>query len=481
MCTIVQHTIVHIFVDIVRSGWSEPNCLGAWFAGAPGNEPGKNIRGEGGRMAIIAGYRCIRCGADYPDGIRFDALGCNACAPSTPSNLRPVLKSAASPFLRDADVVGPQSMWKYARRLPVRKGSVVSLDEGMTPILAASRLGRSLDIPGLAIKDEGRNPTWSHKDRFSSVAVSHAVEEGVKVVATASSGNAGASLAAYAAKAGLDCVVITFSNAAGPMLSQIRGYGATVVPMDHKAQRWEFLQRASVETDWYITSPYRSPVIGSHPVGIEGYKTIAYEIFDQTGGCVPDWCALPVCYGDALSGIAAGFQDLLSMGMITRLPRLVAAEVHGSLEATLASGCDYVEEQVVTCDSMALSIGTSRSTYQAVRALRDTDGRAVSVSNHEMLQMQRTLAKTEGIFAELASVAPLVAVQHLRRRGVISQEDQVISVVTASGLKDVGISDAVAAGPAGFSCVEEAWRWLIESSDQAWRFGSRHRLPGGVA
>jgi threonine synthase len=186
--------------------------------------------------------------------------------------------------------------------LPCDEDDAVSLGEGLSPLLPASAIGEKLGVPNLLIKDEGRNPTWSHKDRFSTVAVSAARLQGAQVVATASSGNAGASLAAYASAAGLRCVVATFSGTTGPMLAKIRKYGATVVVLSAKTDRWTFLAEGVTRFGWFAASPFHAPVVGSHPVGIEGYKTIAYEIVEQING-VPDWCAIPVCYGDALVGI----------------------------------------------------------------------------------------------------------------------------------------------------------------------------------
>ncbi|MBB6468579.1 threonine synthase [Aminobacter lissarensis] len=329
----------------------------------------------------------------------------------------------------------------------------------MTPLLPAERLGEALGVPQLFIKDEGRNPTGSHKDRFSTVAVSMARAQGARVLATASSGNAGASLAAYAAKSGLGCVVATFAGAAGPMLSQIHAYGASVIPMADKSDRWKLLERAADRLGWFVTSPYQHPVVGSHPLGIEGYKTIAYEITEQADGHLPDWCVLPVCYGDALAGVAAGFHDLHSRGKIARVPRLVAAEVYGSLSKALENGFDRIEEQEPSFETIALSIGTTRSTYQAVKALRDTGGHAVCVSNEQLMRMQKMLAAREGFFVELASVAPLVAIQHLRERQIIAPDDRVVAVVTATGLKDLDISANPATTQAPFESVEAAWQW----------------------
>jgi threonine synthase len=411
-------------------------------------------------VADITGYRCIRCNTHFSEHIRFDARGCIVCEPTAPANLRPVYHANDGDLSGEVGEDRPASMWRYGPRLPGFNQEIISLGEGQTPLTRATKLGEVLDVRNLFIKEESRNPTASHKDRFSTVAVSDAVQRGATTVATASSGNAGASLAAYAAKANLRCVVATFAGAAGPMIAQIEAFGAVIVPMRRKLDRWTFLKQAAAERDWYVTSPYRDPVVGSHPVGIEGYKTIAYEIFDQQGGRVPDWCVLPVCYGDALSGVAEGFAELVSLGQANRVPRMVAAEIHGSLAAALARNTDLVDAQNPRFETAAISIGTTRSTFQALDAIRRSCGEARSASNEQLLEMRRALAISEGIFAELASVAPLVAVKQLRKDQIIQRTDQVVVVLTASGLKDIGLAAADDEQRPAFDSPEAAWEWF---------------------
>lgn len=406
----------------------------------------------------VVGLTCIRCCASYPASIEIDSRGCPACRDAAPANLKPVYASPVDP--RSIAPHAPPSLWRYAHALPCSLEDAVSLGEGQTPLIEAVRIGRALGARNLFIKDEGRNPTWSHKDRFSTVAVSVVRAQGAKVVATASSGNAGASLAAYAARAGLHCVVATFGGSATAMLAQIRKYGATVLPLANKMERWTLLAEAATRYGWFVASPFHAPVIGSHPLGIEGYKTIAYEIVEQSGGIAPDWCVLPVCYGDALFGVWTGFQELFAQGAISRLPRMVAAEVHGSLAQALATGSDRIEERSLAFESLAVSIGAPRSTYQALTALRESCGHAVPVNNDGLVEMQEHLARDEGIFAELASVTPLLALARLREDGVIAPDDHVVAVVTASGLKDLDRSAGQPGSDTIFRSTQEAWDWL---------------------
>jgi threonine synthase len=194
---------------------------------------------------------------------------------------------------------------------------------------------------------------------------------------------------------------------------------------------------------------------------------MAYEIIEQSNGEVPDWCVMPVCYGDALAGVWLGFKELFEARCIDRLPKLVAAEVHGSLSDALARGVDRLDEQEMLFETLAVSIGTPRSTYQAVKALRESSGRAVPVNNDSLLDLQKQLARSEGIFAELASVTPLAAIRELRKQKVISANDRVVAVVTASGLKDLDRSTDPLKTYQTFQTIEDAWQSLSSRQNMA--------------
>lgn len=410
-------------------------------------------------------YSCLRCGVSYSTEIVIDSRGCPACADTAPANLTVVNDGRAE--MRAIQDDSLPSLWRYAFDLPCPAESAVSLGEGLTPLIPVPAIGAQIGVQQLFVKNEGCNPTWSHKDRFSTVAVSFAKASGAHVVATASSGNAGASLAAYAARADLKCVVATFSGAPGPMLAQIRKYGATPVPFTHKEDRWKFIAEGAERFGWFVTSPCHAPVVGSHPVGIAGYKTLAYEIVEQLGGSAPDWCALPVCYGDALIGLWQGFEDLFHRGEIAILPRLIAAEAHGSLAAALAGESDRIPDMTARFKPLAGSIGATRSTYQAVKALRQSRGVAVPVGNDGLIELQEEFARKEGVLAELSSVTPLAAIADLRRGNVIGASDQVVAIVTGSGLKDFDRSAAPGLEVPLFRSVGDAWDYLREEAPGA--------------
>ena len=375
---------------------------------------------------------CIRCGSAYPLD-HFDRA-CAACtAAGIAANLTVTYDEGAAPD-RDGLPDRPASLWRFADMLPLGAEEAVSLGEGMTPMVPV----QWTDGVTIVVKDETRNPTWSFKDRLASVAVSWAKRSGAKVIATSSSGNAGAAAACYAARAGLTCVVLTFRGTAGPMIDQIRASGAMVLECATKDDRWIILENAVRELGWFPTAPFFGPTPGSNPIGIEGYKTLAYEIAEARDWRVPDWCVLPVCYGDALFGLWKGFDEMRRWGWTEAVPRLVAAEVSGSLTAALPGGGDMPPAVIRNTGSVAVSIDVPRSTAQAVAALRRTDGIAVALEDSAILEARSRLARTGGLFVEASSAAAFAAIDRLRASGTIAPGQEVVAIATATGLKDFG-------------------------------------------
>jgi threonine synthase len=385
-------------------------------------------------MATVLGLQCVRCGAQYPRD--HYAEDCPACRPVARSNLTVVYDATLRvPRAKPAADAG-RGLWRFGDLLPVDQYEGVSLGEGGSPLHRLDRAGNSAGVANLFGKDETRNPTWSFKDRLACLAVSSAKKMGAKVIVSSSSGNAGAAAAAYAAKAGLACVIFTFKGTTGPMLTQMRAYGATVIACENKADRWTLMEHAVRSYGWFPTSPFFGPVVGSNPYGIEGYKTLAYEIAEQLDWNVPDWCVVPVCYGDALLGMWRGFEDMMAFGWTDRMPRMVAAEVYGSIGAALADGSDTPPDVRMNYETVAVSIGATRGTYQALDIVRRSGGTALTIGNDEMMRWQQTLASDEGLFVEPASAAGVAAVEQLARAGRIGAEETVVSLLTASGLKD---------------------------------------------
>lgn len=385
-------------------------------------------------MPEATNFRCTRCGTRY--GLERDRFGCDACAADVPANLE--LEYAQPPALDSPLGNGERGMWRYAAALPVDPADAVTLGEGGTPLVAMIRLGEELGIRGLYAKDESRNPTWSFKDRLASVAVSWARANGRPGIALSSSGNAGAAAAAYAARAGLPCIVFTTRQFPGTMQRFMRSFGAYVVAAPTAVDRWTLNRAVTTAWGWLPLSNVADPPIGSHPAGIEGHKTIAYEIAADLGAA-PDAVVVPVAYGDSLAGIERGFAELLGAGLIAHTPRLIAVEAYPSLSQTLAAGAEG-PVRVDGSGSQAHSVATPQGTYQALRALRASGGAAVAVTDAEALEAQRALREREGMLVELSAALPFAAVRRLAAAGELDTGARVVMLSTSSGLKDFEVT-----------------------------------------
>jgi threonine synthase len=335
----------------------------------------------------------------------------------------------------------PATMWRYEPVLPPGKQNIVSLGEGMTPLVACDRLGEQIGIPNLYVKDESQNPTASWKDRLASVAASMARERNAPGIICSSTGNLGLACAAYSAHAGLPCIVLTPTNSPPSMRFLMRVYGAMAVATPEKQDRWTVMQTCVEQLDWYPVSNYLQPFVGSNPYGVDGNKTLGLEICEQLGWQAPDVIATPTAYGEGLWGAWLGSVIAHKLGLSDSLPRMVAAEVFGPLVNALKHDLSYVE-QIASSETVAYSVGTGIATYQALHALRQSGGTARTASDQSILDMQRLLAETEGILGETSSMLPLVVLRQLREEGWLEEGDIVVAIITSSGMKDPGLMNS---------------------------------------
>lgn len=364
--------------------------------------------------------------------------GCPAClARGLPTNLQVaydmewVRKHFHPRRLDDRDGAG---IWRYAELLPAEPENAVSLGEGMTPLLRVPRIGRSIGVPKLYVKDESRNPTWSFKDRLAASAVSMAVQMKAKAVVGSSSGNAGSATAAYAARAGLPCVMFTTQQFPLTMRVQMAVYGTKMIATPTIHDRWKMVEACVDEWGWFPVTVFVYPLVGSNCYGIEGYKTVAFELVEQLGS-PPTHVVMPVGAGDAFSGTWKGFKEYRELGFIDRVPEMIAAEVFRPLENALGKDLDHVEE-VPWGPTPAISVGLNTSAYQALAVLRESGGVARSPSEAEIVAMQKELAESEGIYAEMSSVISLCVTRRLAEEGRFKPEDVVVAFLTSGGLKD---------------------------------------------
>jgi len=396
-------------------------------------------------MQNVSGLQCPRCSENYPlkNETAYLVEGCHKCATTeSVANLTLRYKENTTTITPSTFLGRENSMWKYSEFLPFDSKDAVTIGEGMTPLVSCKKMAKYMGVGQLYLKDETRNPTWSHKDRAMSVGVTHALERGDRVVTTASSGNEGGALAAYAARAGIEAVIFTSAACPPTMQTLMQVFGAKLIATPTSQDRFTIMRHCVENFGWYPMSGYSDKPIGTNPFLHEGYKTIAFEICEVLDYQVPDYVIVPTCWGDGLHGIWKGFTEFKQSGLIDKLPKMVAAEVFGPLSNALKKDLSYVED-TPSGDSIAISIASGVSTWQALHALLDSNGMAQDVNDDDLLNMQIELASMEGIFAEASSIASIAALKKLSENNLIQNDSRIISVITSSGLKDPDVTRSI--------------------------------------
>lgn len=369
---------------------------------------------------------CISCGEEYPYSQII--YRCSRCGDLLECRIEPgrVFSLLSLPGR-------VQSMWRYRELLPGFFREVVTLEEGYTRLVKAERLAKILGVRELYVKMEGLNPTGSFKDRGMSVGVSMAKTLGARQVVCASTGNTSASLAAYASRAGLKCsVYIPEGKIALGKLFQARMFGAEIYQV-----RGSFDEALKMVLETAGTQAY---ILNSvNPWRIEGQKTAAFELWEQTGGRTDYFVVLPVGNSGNIAAYWKGFKELLENGLISEAPRLIGVQAEGAspIVEAVSRQLDYLPqwsnpETIAT----AIRIGRPINWKKGVRAIRESGGTAVRVSDEEILSALRLLASVEGVATEPAGSAPIAAVRKLVEDGKLGQDDRVICIATGNMLKD---------------------------------------------
>ncbi len=334
--------------------------------------------------------------------------------------------------------------WRYLDLLPPKDPfNVVSLGEGWTPILKAERLAEALGVRKLWIKDETRNPTGSFKDRGMSVSVSVAKEFGYRNLTTASSGNAAAALAAYAAKAGMNVFAFVIEQAGYGKIAQLLFYGAKVFRVRGLGEEDPTvkLMKLAYEEFGFFPSPSFGPF---NPYQIEGPKTISYEIVEQMNWEIPDYVFVPVGAASLLTGVWKGFKDYLELGLIDDMPHLAAVQSSGNPPFVRAFKEGQDPNNIRPWHKPETIAWGLEDPYPwdgdgGIRALRETRGIAEEVSDDLILKAMKYLAKYEGIFAEPSGAAGLAGVMQALSNGELRPDEEIVVLVTGHGLKDPDI------------------------------------------
>lgn len=331
------------------------------------------------------------------------------------------------------------SMWRYAPLLPVPPGTEpVTLHEGGTPLVRADVLADTGSGVQVYVKDETRNPTGSFKDRPVSLGVTYGLAAGYRQLIVASSGNAAVSTAAYAAKAAIPAIVVVPRTAStSSKLRQARAYGARVLPLDGDYNDVfrivQGLRSYAPMVD--LTTTYLSPI------PTEANKTVAYELYEQMGGQIPDWVLVPVGSGPLLWGAWKGYTELVEAGLATRVPRMVAVQATGCAPiadayAVRAGKIEPCLQPRTVADGIADGLlGHEQDGSQTLAAIYDSEGASVAVEDEVTLTAVKELARKAGVFAEPTGAISLAGMWELARRGLMKPGESAVLLVTGHGLK----------------------------------------------
>ncbi len=383
-------------------------------------------------MKTVLGLRCRECGRQFPD----EALHvCDFCF--GPLEVAYDYEAIASIVTRESIAAGPRTIWRYGALLPVNEEHPVDLGAGYTPLVRAERLGAELGIKELWIKDDTANPTGSFKDRVVSVALTKARQLGFKVAACASTGNLANSVAAHAARAGMASVVLIPSNLEKAKIMMTAVYGGEVVAVDGTYDDVNRLcaELTSERPSWAFVN------VNVRSYYAEGSKTLAFEIAEQLGWQAPDHVVVPIASGSQLTKIHKGFSELGKVGLLDETPsvRVSGAQALGCspVATAFAAGVDAIAPVRPDTIAKSLAIGNPADGWYALDVIRQSGGSCGAVTDEEIIEGIKLLARTEGIFAETAGGVTIATLAKLAAEGKIRPDERTVAIVSGHGLKTV--------------------------------------------
>jgi threonine synthase len=386
---------------------------------------------------FVEGLRCRECARTYP----AEALHvCEWCF--GPLEVVYDYEAIAATTSRERIAAGPKTIWRYADLLPARAEGAVDLGAGLTPLLRADHLGAELGLSDLWLKNDTVNPTGSFKDRVVSVALTRARELGFKIAACASTGNLANSVAAHAARAGMRSVVFIPADLEIPKVVTTAVFGGTLVAL---TGNYDEVNRLCAElASEYPTWAFVNVNVRSYYA--EGSKTLAFEVAEQLGWKAPDHVVVPVASGSQLVKVAKGFRELYKVGLLDEEPhvRISGAQSAGCAPVATAfeTGADFIRPVKPRGLAKSLAIGNPADGSYALDEVRHSGGALAAVTDPEIVDGIRLLARTEGIFAETAGGVTVAVLAKLAATGIVKPNERVVAFITGNGLKTL---DAVAA------------------------------------
>jgi threonine synthase len=398
-------------------------------------------------------YECIKCGSSFDPKEKL--YTCPKCGGLLEIELD--LDEIEEKLDRKSLEAEPPSTWKYRAFMPIFDDSkIVSLNEGGTPLYRCGRLAEELGVHELYVKYEGANPTGSFKDRGMTVGVTKALEFGVKSVACASTGNTSASLSAYAARAGLKCVVLLpAGKVALGKLAQAIMYGAQVIGVKGNFDQALAIVRKICEErdDIYLLNSL-------NPFRPQGQKSIGFETADQLGFEAPDRVVVPMGNCANIWAIYKGFLEFEGLDLVEKVPTMTGIQAAGAMPIVDAIKRDLEEFEPVEHPetiATAIRIGRPVNGPKALKAIRETKGMAESVSDDEIIQAQKDLARFEGLGVEPASASTIAGLRKLLEGGAADKDERIVCIATGNILKDpqevIEVSEAPVEVPADYEEV----------------------------
>lgn len=374
--------------------------------------------------------KCLSCSEIFSESL--DRYVCDSCG--IDGILEPVYDyDSAKVTQEEIASSNDYSLWRYKKLMPLPENFYrPPLHVGWTPMYCCENLASEYQVKKVFIKDDGRNPTASLKDRASAIGISKAVQAGAKTICAASTGNAASSIAGFAASAGIKSLIFVPAKAPRAKISQLLVYGADTMLID---AAYDKVFELSVEISKQFNIYNRN--CAYNPYLVEGKKTVAYEIWEQAGFQVVDKVFVSLGDGCITSSIYKGFYDLKMLGLIEKIPQVIAVQAEGCnpVEKALQTGSFEPQNPNTIADSIA--VGVPRNRLKAINAIKSSHGQCVSVSDEQIKQAILELPGKTGVFGEPAGVTAFAGFKRMATQGSIKADEQVAIVITGNGLKDI--------------------------------------------
>jgi threonine synthase len=383
-----------------------------------------------------ASFKCLACENKFDLQLLYYCPDCGGHLDVIYENMKAISNTFASKQFRKG-----MSVWDFQELLPVQTETPVTLGEGGSPLLQLKKSGGHLQLPNLFLKNDSVQPTGAFKDRPLSVAATFAAEADVKGIITASTGNTGVAASAYSARSGSYCRIYVPASASEEKLKIMKLFGADLRPLEMDfSEAYNLVKQVAEEEDLYnVTSTF------INPIAIEGDKTVAYELWYQMKGKVPDWIFVPIGAGPLLVAIEKAYRELYVMGLVNKIPKMagVQAEAVSPIVEAYKQGWKQVKPWLHGTATKAGGIADPLSHYpedgtRTLEAIRRSGGMAAAVSEEELTAERKRLAQEEGILLEISAASAVAAVKQVRPK--MNDNDIVICIGTGHGLKDLSIS-----------------------------------------